>query len=235
MQLSTLTQLHSVSIWSSWPADAYNFLTSLPLLRCLHLNSVAHMPACLSELTGLEELYCINSAQLDGAQQASATLNAALLQLTRLTSLHLDNTPHHCGLPPAAANLGSLQRCFFDAADASAEPEPLPVGPWCGSLRLLGAPATSLLCSTEFMAAASCLEHLCLNSLSSASAAPPATVLARLYALRRLEMDTSGQEHVPVHILRMAISLAQVAPNLDMFETTLLDNNSFQRLFDWPE
>lgn len=67
------------------------------------------------------------------------------------------------GLPASIAGLGRLQRaCFWrgEEAPAPVPPAALPMGPWAGSLRELGAPYDTLVLSGDLLTAAGRLETL---------------------------------------------------------------------------
>lgn len=63
--------------------SGYGVLEQLPRLQRLHCQQVGRLPACLSRLTGLDDL----SIDIGEYTQAEDALEAALQPLTGLTSL----------------------------------------------------------------------------------------------------------------------------------------------------
>ena len=83
MQLASLTVLHTLVLaGGNRRAGSHGVLQRLPRLRRLHCLRTARLPACLSRLTGLEELLL----RAVGDAPAAA-LEQALRALTNLTSL----------------------------------------------------------------------------------------------------------------------------------------------------
>jgi len=159
LQLSQLTGLEILSIG---PAYAYQpngmaVLTSLASLRTLAINAGNRLPACLSAMTGLEQMFA--HVQVDGE-----ALEAALPRLQQLTCLMLC-CRNYQRIPPNIAGLSRLQRLSFDGlpgVDLS-----LPQGAWLASIRWLGLPWEVLRSAVSTMACAPHLECLCSRGMPS--------------------------------------------------------------------
>ena len=104
MQLEALEWLQVLSISGGayaarWQEDRSladdSLLARLPALRALELRACHRLPACLSELTGLEELslrgLCWEGAPEDPSMLAVNSLPPALRTLPRLTRLGLSS------------------------------------------------------------------------------------------------------------------------------------------------
>lgn len=81
-----MSALHTLVLRYGYPdPDVYGALERLPRLRRLHIKEQDCVPACLSSLTGLEELVLDSLSEVTDAM--AAELDAALRPLTGLTSL----------------------------------------------------------------------------------------------------------------------------------------------------
>jgi hypothetical protein len=90
MQMTALTRLHSFYLNGNVWHNGITALTALSSLRRLALSSCTFLPACLSQLTGLEALSIGDpeSCRDDSAEDAATVVQAVSL-LTNLTHLAL--------------------------------------------------------------------------------------------------------------------------------------------------
>lgn len=86
-----------------------------------------------------------------------ASLDAALRHLTGLTSLYLRNPLRVGHFAAGLCSLTRLQRLYFFHDDHDG---PLPGGPWCSSLQVLGAEIECLDISMPMLAACTALQHV---------------------------------------------------------------------------
>ena len=143
-------------------------------------------------------------------QQASETLNAALQQLTQLTSLMMSGMCAVGGLP-ALAGLARLQRGCFTACRGL---DSLPDGAWCHSLRELGSSWDCLQSSQQLLAAAAQLQCVVVLGSSSRITAWLLQWAAKHPPLRQLQLHIGGQ--VPAGLLGALPHLKQERPQLEV-------------------
>ena len=140
--MADLTRLHSLKLRraGSLPSG-FPVLTRLGSLRRLALSD-SHLPACLSQLTGLEALSIDAFEDTPDITERAATLVHSMSLLTNLTHLALAGfaTP---GLEAAFPSLRRLRSLWWFTC-AEPEAEALPAGGWLGSLQRLAMPIREL-------------------------------------------------------------------------------------------
>lgn len=163
----------------------------------------------------LQVLLRVGLDEDEDEERFSLELNAALQPLTRLTRLFAHGTDLSGGLPALTA-LSRLQRlCLTDCWDL----ESLPGGPWCSSLRSLGASFECLEGSTGALAAAGQLEQVAAVHDMEFGAAPLTGFLRWAAAhppLRRLALFLSGPSRAKAAMQRAALSLQSERPQLEV-------------------
>ena len=149
----------------------------------------------------------------EDAEAARSALNAALQPLTQLTSLCLD-TPVG-GQLPSLSRLSHLQRLYIGH---TASLHSLPGGPWCGSLRELGAPWSCLENSGGALAAAQQLQNLAVVG----DAAQPSAAFVQWAAthpqLLRFEVALHGEPELVAAVQETALQLKGTRPQLEIIE-----------------
>lgn len=143
-------------------------------------------------------------AEVD-VEAANAALNAAVLQLTRLTSLCIHNVPA-CRSLPALAALEQLQRlCLTDCLERGS----LPAGAWCSCLRELGASSACLRRTGGALAQA---PHQLSRVVALGRAADPGAAFLRWAAahppLQQLDLYSWRAAPMPLYLARPALEQA---------------------------
>ena len=178
----------------SLPSSGYTALTGLSSLRQLTLSSCGHLPACLSQLTGLEGLNIDDrEAFIADSDAAKATIVQAVGQLTNLAHLAVIDVKAE-GLEqtfPILPGLHSLGWLTLDLPGDAA----LPAGGWLANLQRPALPIRQLHNSLCALDSARQLQRLILRIDEGAEMLP--RVLrwaARRRALQELLLGMSPNE-----------------------------------------
>ncbi len=139
----------------------------------------------------------------------------------QLTSLCILDEPALCEPPAALAGLRRLQRCCLGTAKYLAQQQrqqqrqPLPAGPWAGSLRVLGASSDVLPRSAALLSAATQLRHLAVTGGSYTQLGRDLWEWASRHpSLQHLELHGEDTSEVPMHIVHNALALKEVRSSL---------------------
>ena len=199
LQLTALTRLDRLRLkWMIHPGSGYTTLTALSSLRRLALSSCRHLPACLSQLTGLEALSIDDPERCreDSEEELSAVVEAVglLTSLTHLAFAHYDPP----GLEEALPRLPRLRSLWCLPIRPPVE-EALPAGGWLTNLQRLGLPIRHLHNSLPALASARQLQTLAINAFAEDHAEPdllPGVLrwAAQRPALREVFVDISDSD-----------------------------------------
>ena len=139
LQVAALPRLAELMLFDAYyDRHSYSPLTQLTGLTRLHLVHCRHVPACLSQLTGLKALAC-EDARADDIQPWETVLP----RLTRLTFLALTQMSGQLSVAPLAS-LTNLRSLYWQAGNV-VHGTALPSGPWLAGLRRLFCSPTWLL------------------------------------------------------------------------------------------
>ena len=178
----------------STTGSGYTALTGLSSLRELTLDSCEHLPACLSQLTGLADLTIDDREGLiQDADAAGAAIVQAVGQLTNLDCLIVIDVRSE-GLERTFPSLSRLRSLYWVALDLPAGVA-LPAGGWLANLQLLGMPIRLLHNSLAALDSARQLQTLAL-SVEEGSELLPRLLrwVARRPVLEQLMLGISPEE-----------------------------------------
>jgi hypothetical protein len=143
-------------------SSGYTVLTGLSSLRQLTMTSCTHLPACLSQLTGLEALTIDDREEhIADADAAEATIVQAVGQLRNLPHLAVINVKAE-GLEQTFPSLSRLCQLGWLTLDPTTDAA-LPAGGWLTDLRRLALSICQLHNSLEALESARQLQALALN------------------------------------------------------------------------
>ena len=217
LQLTALTRLHSLFLNGNVRPNGFTALTALRSLRRLALSCCTYLPACLSQLTGLEALTiddpegCREDLEEDVAVAAVVQAVGQLTSLTHLALVHYDAQGLEQTLP-FLTRLRSLWWLPYELPLSA----PLPAGAWLTNLRRLALPMWQLHSSLAALGSACQLQALAIGGIaaSCSNSLLPAVLrwAARRPALEDLILDISNEglgNHLPY-----ILELQRSAPRL---------------------
>ena len=212
-QMTRLGKLQSLELcFSECSASGFAPLAQLPSLQRLRLSWCEHLPACLSRLTTLTQLFLEASPSKESPQRAVAAMEAALQALTQLRHLALITRKHsNCHLAVALAGLSSLRTlCWLPSPVVPGVYPQLPPGGWLSGLQQLVLPAPMAADGLAALSAATQLTGLALFTFCDALTTQQARVLRWAAAhprLRQLSLDFSGRHQCATSFLEVADAL----------------------------